>query len=55
MAKENKKHRETSRREYMDSVRQLAEFVKKLDKRSTAIDKAAREKQQANRNSYRKF
>ena len=41
MEKENKKVRDTARREYQEAVRALAAFVRKLDRRVVLIEAEA--------------
>jgi len=49
MNKENKKFREVERREYVDAIRQLVEFIKGLDKRAIKIEKDIKTKRKAHK------
>lgn len=44
MERENNKNRLTGRKEYVESIRQLVEFIKKLDTRALRMEKEARDR-----------
>mgnify|MGYP003386129135 CR=1 FL=1 len=44
MERENNKHRQSGRKEYVESIRQLVEFIRKLDERAIRVEKEARDR-----------